>query len=111
MKATVVPGITSVTKVAKVTQRLVGRKDSVLARKTVRESLVSVAGLIGRPVRDLEGRDIGHLVDIVVRHSADTYPPVSGLIVKVEKRKSFINGARISSLTQDEIRLSSTKLT
>jgi len=80
MKVTVVPGITSVTKVAKVTQRLVGRKDSVLARKTVRESLVSVAGLIGRPVRDLEGRDIGHLVDIVVRHSADTYPPVSGLI-------------------------------
>ena len=110
MKVTVVPGITSVTKVAKVTQRLVGRKDSVLARKTVRESLVSVAGLIGRPVRDLEGRDIGHLVDIVVRHSADTYPPVSGLIVKVEKRKSFINGARISSLTQDEIRLSSTKI-
>lgn len=89
---------------------MVGRRDSVLARKNIRDSLVSVAGLIGRPVRDLDGLDIGKLVDVVVRHGEETYPPVSGLIVKVGQRKSFINGARISQLTKDEIRLSSTKI-
>ena len=90
--------------------KLVGRGDSVLARKNSRESLVSVAGLIGRPVRDNNGRDLGKLVDIVVRHGEETYPAVSGLIVKVGASKSFIEGARISKLTKDEIRLSSTKI-
>ena len=91
-------------------KRIVGRRDSILARKSIRESLVSLAGLIGCPVRDESGRDIGKLVDVVVRHGEETYPPVSGLIVKVGARKSFINGARISTLTHNEIRLSSTKI-
>jgi len=95
-----------------VAKRIVGRRDSVsvLARKNIRDSLVSVAGLIGCPVRDDEGRDLGKLVDIVVRHGEETYPAVSGLIVKVGARKSFIDGARISRLTKDEIRLSSTRI-
>lgn len=104
MKTPAVPAINTVAK------RIVGRRDSVLARKNIRDSLVSVAGLIGRPVRDDEGRDLGKLVDIVVRHGEETYPAVSGLIVKVGQRTSFIDGARISKLTKDEIRLSSTKI-
>lgn len=104
MKTPAVPAINTVAK------RIVGRRDSVLARKSIRDSLVSVAGLIGRPVRDDAGRDLGKLVDIVVRHGEETYPAVSGLIVKVGKRTSFIEGARISKLTKDEIRLSSTKI-
>ena len=99
-----------ITTVADRAKRLVTRGESVLARKNIRESLVSVAGLIGRPVRDNEGRDLGKLVDIVVRHGEETYPAVSGLIVKVGQRKSFIEGARISKLTKSEIRLSSTKI-
>lgn len=91
-------------------KRIVGRRDSVLARKNIRESLVSVAGLIGCPVRDTDGRDLGKLVDVVVRHGEETYPVVSGLIVKIGGRTSFIDGARVSKLTKDEIRLSSTKI-
>jgi sporulation protein YlmC with PRC-barrel domain len=79
MKRPPVPdlGINSVAK------KIVGRRDSLLARKNIRDSLVSVAGLIGRPVRHKDGREIGRLVDVVVRHGEETYPPVSGLIVKV----------------------------
>ena len=87
-----------------------GRTDLLISRKSVRDSLVSLAGLIGRPVVDPDGREIGRLVDIVVRHGQETYPPVSGLIVKVANRKSFINGARISSITPSSITLSSTKI-
>lgn len=104
MKTPAVPAINTVAK------RIVGRRDSVLARKNIRESLVSVAGLIGCPVRDNDGRDLGKLVDVVVRHGEETYPAVSGLIVKIGGRTSFIDGARISKLTRDEIRLSSTKI-
>ena len=105
MKTPAVPAINTVAK------RIVGRRDSVLARKNIRESLVSVAGLIGCPVRDdHDGRDLGKLVDVVVRHGEENYPAVSGLIVKIGRATSFIDGARISKLTKDEIRLSSTKI-
>jgi CBS domain-containing protein len=101
------PPVTGINTVAK---RITGRRDSVLERKNIRDSLVSVAGLIGRPIRDETGRGIGKLVDIVVRHGETTYPPVSGLIVKVGNSTSFIDGASISKLTHDEIRLSSMKV-
>ena len=101
------PPVSSINNVAK---RLVGRSDLLISRKSVRDSLVSLAGLIGRPVVDQTGSEIGRLVDVVVRHGEETYPPVSGLIVKVANRKSFINGARISQLTPSSITLSSTKI-
>jgi CBS domain-containing protein/sporulation protein YlmC with PRC-barrel domain len=101
------PPVSTINTVAK---KIVGRSDSALTKKSIRESLVSVSGLIGRPVRDESGRDIGRLVDIVVRNDDATYPPVSGLIVKVGQRKSYINGAKISSLTHSEIRISSLKI-
>ena len=91
-------------------KRLVGRRDSVLERKNIREALVSFAGLVNRPVKDKDGKLIGKLVDIVVRHGEENYPPVSGLIVKVGQHKSFIDGARISALTHNEIRLSSAQI-
>ena len=100
----------SVSPINTVAKRLVGRSDLLITRKSVRDSLVSLAGLIGRPVLDPEGLEIGRLVDVVVRHGQETYPPVSGLIVKVSNRKLFINGARISKLTPSSITLSSTKI-
>ncbi len=101
------PPVSSINTVAK---RLVGRSDLLISRKSVRDSLVSLAGLIGRPVLDPDGREIGRLVDVVVRHGEETYPPVSGWIVTVANRKSFLHGVRISHLTPRSITLSSTKI-
>ena len=101
------PPVKSINSVAK---RIVGRSELALQRKNIRESLVSLAGLIGKPVKYQGGNEIGRLVDVVVRHGEDSYPPVSGLIVKVGQNKSFIDGARISKLTQNEIELSSAKV-
>ncbi|MFM7861054.1 MAG: magnesium transporter, partial [Candidatus Nanopelagicaceae bacterium] len=83
---------------------------AALTRKGIQNTLVSVAGVIGCPVKDQDGRDLGKLVDFVVRHGAETYPPVSGLIVKVAGRSAYIDGARISKLTKDEVILSSAKV-
>ena len=99
-----------IAKVVNTVERAVGRRESVLARKSIRDSLVSLAGLIGCPVRNEDGREIGRLVDVVVKHGHDAYPPVSGLIVKVGLRKSFIDGARIAKLSHNEIELSSTTI-
>jgi CBS domain-containing protein len=83
---------------------------AVLTRKGIQGSLVSVAGIIGRPVKDQDGKDLGKLLDFVVRHGGETYPPVSGLIVRVAGRRAYIDGARIAKLTNDEITLSSAKV-
>lgn len=83
---------------------------AVLTRKSIQSSLVSVAGIIGRPVKDQDGRDLGKLIDFVVRHGGETYPPVSGLIVNVAGRRAYIDGARIAKLTKDEVVLSSAKV-
>ena len=68
-----------IAKVVNTVERAVGRRESVLARKSIRDSLVSLAGLIGCPVRNEDGREIGRLIDVVVKHGHDAYPPVSGL--------------------------------
>ena len=86
------------------------KTSAALTRKGIQSTLVSVAGIIGRPVKDQDGKDLGRLVDFVVRHGGETYPPVSGLIVKVAGRRAYINGARIAKLTKDQITLSSAKI-
>jgi CBS domain-containing protein len=65
---------------------------------------------LGCPVTNEDGREIGRLVDVVVKHGQDAYPPVSGLIVKVGLRRSFIDGARIAKLERHQIKLSSTTI-
>ena len=96
-----------VTPIKTVAQKVVRPTERALSKKSIRDALVSLAGLIGCPVRDDKGQFLGKLVDVVVRHGQDAYPPVSGLIVKVGARKSFIDGARISKLTPYGIQLSS----
>lgn len=44
-------------------------QSAVLTRKGIQSTLVSVAGIIGRPVKDQDGRDLGKLVDFVDRKS------------------------------------------
>ncbi|MEN9882440.1 MAG: hypothetical protein RI916_867, partial [Actinomycetota bacterium] len=99
-----------IARVVNTVERAVGRRDFVLARKGIRDSVVSLAGLLGCPVTNEDGREIGRLVDVVVKHGQDAYPPVSGLIVKVGLRRSFIDGARIAKLERHQIQLSSTTI-
>ena len=64
----------------KVVRPAAPKSASALSKKSIRDSLVSLAGLIGCPVSDDQGHHLGKLVDVVVRHGHDAYPPVSGLI-------------------------------
>jgi CBS domain-containing protein len=77
----------------------------------VRDAIVSLAGLVGRPVRNQAGAEIGRLVDVVVRMGdGDQYPPVTGLVVKVGRRMAFIDGSAIERLSHGEIVLRSARL-
>jgi CBS domain-containing protein len=98
-----------------VAPRLRARRDErsrrILASRAVREAIVSLAGLIGRPVRNQAGAEIGRLVDVVARMAeGDRYPPVTGLVVKVGRRVAFIDGSAIERLSHGEIVLRSARL-
>jgi CBS domain-containing protein len=86
------------------------RTRGMLLRQSVNSSLVSVAGLIGAPVRDLESRDIGHVVDVVVRWDRGVYPQVSGLIIRIGFRRSFMHIEDVSGIARRSVHLGSTKV-
>jgi CBS-domain-containing membrane protein len=81
-----------------------------LARE-IRESLVSLAGLLGRPVRHGGGEVIGKVVDLVVRWDTDEpYPPLSGVVVKVGARRAFVLASAVASVSPREVALATARL-
>jgi hypothetical protein len=63
------------------------RTRRILAQEGVFDAIVSLAGLLGRPVRNQQGQDIGRLEDVVARWAdGQVYPPVSGLVIRVGRR-------------------------
>jgi CBS domain-containing protein len=81
-----------------------------LARE-IRESLVSLAGLLGRPVRHHGDEVIGRITDVVVRWDTDEpYPPLSGVVVKVAARRAFVPASAVASVSQQEVVLATARL-
>ncbi|HMC52822.1 MAG TPA: hypothetical protein VKI64_08690, partial [Acidimicrobiales bacterium] len=87
------------------------RSRRILATRAVREAIVSLAGLIGRPVCNQAGAEMGRLVDVVARMAeGDRYPPVTGLVVRVGRRAAFIDASAIERLSHGEIVLRTARL-
>jgi CBS domain-containing protein len=79
--------------------------------REIRESLVSLAGLAGRPVRHRGGEVIGKVSDVVVRWDTDEpYPPLSGVVVRVGARRAFVPASALASVTQREVLLATARL-
>ncbi len=85
-----------------------GASSRMLVRREVADALVSVAGLVRRPVRDQEGNEVGRVADVVVRWDAG-YSPVTGLIVRVGARRAWVHAHDLAAIDHDEVRLLSTR--
>lgn len=67
------------------------RSERLTTLRHVRAALVSLAGLIGKPVLNQAGEQIGKVADVVARWDRDQrYPPVTGLIVRVGRRRAWL---------------------
>ena len=83
----------------------------ILAARGVFDSIVSLAGLVGRPVENQAGQEIGTLVDVVARWSdGQTYPPVTGLVVRVGRRLAFVDAGAIDRLSRTEVQLRTARM-
>ena len=95
---------------AAVQQRRARRTRRLLANRAVADALLSVAGLTGRPVRDTDGEVVGRIVDLVARWDGAAYPPVTGLVLRIGLRRSFVPIGQVAALTHGGGCLSTTRL-
>jgi CBS domain-containing protein len=87
------------------------RAERLTTLRHVQRALVSLAGLIGRPVLNQSGGEIGTIVDVVARWDGDRpYPPVTGLIVRVGRRRAWLPIDAVEDFRRDLIRLRTARL-
>jgi len=87
------------------------RRQRLLAVRAVRDSLVSLAGVIGGPVLDQAGDEVGRLADLVARwDGSEPYPAVTGLVVRVGRRTAFFSIDQAAQVGPDHVRMRSTRV-
>jgi CBS domain-containing protein/sporulation protein YlmC with PRC-barrel domain len=87
------------------------RTRRILASQGVFDSIVSLAGIIGRPVTNQAGEEIGRLDDVVARWAdGQMYPPVTGLIIRVGRRLAYVPASAIDHIAHAEVLLRSSRL-
>lgn len=87
-----------------------GRSRRRQAVRELRGELISLVGLLGSPIRDIAGKRIGQVDDVVVRWSdGDVHPPVSGITSKVGDAVALIEiGA--ADVAQTAVRLRTSRV-
>jgi CBS domain-containing protein len=79
-------------------------------RKSLASSLISISGLLGRPVSFEDREVIGRVSDVVVRWDSGEYPRLFGLLIRIGLRRAFISVSNVADITGAGVVLSSTKL-
>ncbi|MFD0527415.1 magnesium transporter MgtE N-terminal domain-containing protein [Kitasatospora arboriphila] len=97
------------------TARLRDRRADVARRGTatrsVRASLVSLAGLIGGQVANQSGEEVGRVVDVVARlYGPDPYPPVTGLIIRIGRRRAFLAASAVDTVGAGHVLLRTSRV-
>ena len=92
-------------------RRLTQPSPATLASRQLRQDIVSLAGLIGRPVLNQAGDEVGHVTDLLAKvHGGETYPVVTGIVIRVGRRQSFLDAAAIDKLHRRSVRLRTARL-
>jgi CBS domain-containing protein/sporulation protein YlmC with PRC-barrel domain len=73
-------------------------------------STVHLSELLRRPITDRGGQSIGRLSDVIVRLRGADNPLVTGLVASVGGRELYVPIEQVSSLSGEEVKLSSAKL-
>ncbi|MCY7375179.1 MAG: CBS domain-containing protein [Pyrinomonadaceae bacterium] len=69
--------------------------------------MLYLSQILARPIFDAEGERIAQIKDVIVRYGEEDYPPVLGLVARYRRRLFFMPRAKISSLTENGVRMNS----
>src|SRR5580692_9930769 len=87
------------------------RVERLTMLRQVRSELMGLAGLIGQPVLNQAGQQIGRVADVVARwDSNQPYPPVTGLIVRVGRRRAWLPVDAVEEVGRSQVRLRTARL-
>jgi CBS domain-containing protein len=87
------------------------RQERLLTTRAIRDSLISVAGIINRPVLNQTGAEIGRVADVVARWDGEeSYPPVTGFVVRIGRRLAWLSIDQIGDVQHDRVLLRSSRL-
>ncbi|MGA9285828.1 MAG: CBS domain-containing protein [Solirubrobacteraceae bacterium] len=71
--------------------------------------ILHLSALVGGPLRDSDGERLGRVEDVIVRLGGVGYPPITGFLVKVAGRTSYLGADRVSAI-EDGVILRKAKL-
>ena len=89
-----------------------GVSQRLMTSRQVRQDIVSLVGLIGAPVLNQSGEEVGRLVDMVaqVHGITDVYPALTGMVVSVGRRQAFLDASAIDKVERRSVTLLTARL-
>ncbi|HEY2053575.1 MAG TPA: CBS domain-containing protein [Solirubrobacterales bacterium] len=66
--------------------------------------------ILGGPLRDSDGAKLGRVDDVIVRLEEVGYPPITGFLVTVAGRRSYVPAERVAKVETRAVTLSKAKL-
>jgi CBS domain-containing protein len=82
----------------------------VNAASTQAPPILHLSRVIGSPLRDADGERLGRVEDLIVRLGGSGYPPITGVLVTVAGRRSFLGVNRVKDIGTDGVVLRKAKL-
>jgi magnesium transporter len=82
----------------------------VNAPATEAPPILHLSEVVGSPLRDEDGGRLGKVEDLIVRLGGIGYPPITGILVTVGSRTSFLSVERVSEISTSGVTMSKAKL-
>jgi len=91
--------------------RLIQPSERAMASRLVRQEIVSLVGLVGRPVLNQAGDEVGRVVDLVAKvHGGEKYPLVTGIVIRVGRRRTFLDSSAVDRMRRRSVTLRTARL-
>ena len=92
-------------------RRLMQPSERAITSRQLRQDIVSLAGLIGRPVLNQAGDEVGRVADLLAKvYGGETYPLVTGVVMRVGRRRAFLDASAIDRLHRRSVTLRTARL-
>jgi CBS domain-containing protein len=66
--------------------------------------------ILGGALRDADGTRLGRVDDLIVRLGGAGYPPITGFLTTIARRRSYVPAERVASITPGAVTLTKAKL-
>jgi hypothetical protein len=83
---------------------------AVSVAATEQPPILHLSSVVGSPLRDSSGERLGKVEDLIVRLGGAGYPPITGFLVNVARRTSFLGADRVSDIGANGVVMRKAKL-